>query len=505
MPANGVGEARLLSRRLPILLALVGLACALGFPAAARANRPNVLFVLLDNTGWADFGPYGGGALRGAPSPNVDRLAAEGVTLQNFNTEAQCTPSRSALMTGRFAVRSGTQSVPIGVPYYGLVPWEETLAELLSERGYATGIFGKWHLGKTPGRFPTDQGFDVWYGIANSTDESLWTSREAIAPFTNAEEATAALPERERPFVLEARRGEAPKRVGPWNAERRRTLDGDLVEKAIRFMRESKRSGRPFFAYVPLTAMHFPTWPHPDFEGRTGAGMYADLLVQTDAYLGQLLEALASLDLEEDTLVVFTADNGVEDPVNGDGNFTGWTGPWSGTYFTALEGGLRVPFVARWPGRIEAGRVTNGIAHLVDLMPTIAAWTGARIPTDRPIDGLDLGDFLTGETEASPREGFPIYVGNDLYAIKWHDWKAHYIWQPTKYAPQQRFSTVPRIVNLLRDPGETRQVAEPYNAWLQYGAMPLLLGFHASAAKFPHVPVGAPDAYRPPTQGSDRP
>ena len=158
---------------------LLALAISLGFGATAAAqDRPNVLLILLDNTGWGDFGPYGGGALRGAPSPRIDKLASEGMLLQNFNTEPQCTPSRSALMTGRHAIRSGTQSVPVGLPYYGLVPWEITIAELLSDAGYATGIFGKWHLGKTKGRFPTDQGFDEWYGIPNSTDECLWVSPE---------------------------------------------------------------------------------------------------------------------------------------------------------------------------------------------------------------------------------------------------------------------------------------------------------------------------------------
>ena len=126
---------------------------------AYAGDKPNIVLILLDNTGWGDFGPYGGGELRGAPSPAIDQLAEQGLTLTNFNTEPQCTPSRSALMTGRFAIRSGTHSVPVGVPFYGLIPWEETIAERLKSVGYATAIFGKWHLGKTRGRFPTDQGF----------------------------------------------------------------------------------------------------------------------------------------------------------------------------------------------------------------------------------------------------------------------------------------------------------------------------------------------------------
>jgi len=484
------------ARLLLPLLTTLGVSCFAVVGLAAE-TRPNILLVFLDNTGWADFGPYGGGALRGAPSPTIDRLAKEGVTLLNFNTEAQCTPSRSALMTGRFAIRSGTHSVPIGVPYYGLVPWERTLAEILSDAGYMTGHFGKWHLGKTSGRYPTDQGFDEWYGIPNSTDEMFWSSPDLLRPFTDAALAEQVVPEAERPFLMEGKKGKGSRRIEPYTADTRRTIDADLVARTKNFMKRAKRKGKRFFAYVPLTAMHYPTLPHPDFEGRSPAGMYGDMLVQTDHYVGELLEALDDLGISDDTLVIFTADNGVEDPVNGDGHFTGWTGPWSGTYFTAMEGGLRVPFIARWPGRIEAGRTTNGIAHLVDLMPTLAGWAGAEMPADRPVDGVDLGEFIEGGIEASPRKGFPVYVADTLHAVKWRDWKAHYVWQPTKNSPKQSFSTLPRIVNLLQDPGETRQSAEPFNTWIQYGAIQMMLEFEMSMRKSPSVPVGAPDDWQP--------
>ena len=149
-------------------------------PLAHADDRPNILLIVTDNTGWGDWGTYGGGELRGAPSPRIDQLAEEGMTLLNFNTEPQCTPSRSALMTGRFAIRSGNQTVPIGTPLYGLVPWEETVAESLGRVGYVTGIFGKWHLGNSVGRYPTDQGFDEWYGIANSNDEIYWNEPELL-------------------------------------------------------------------------------------------------------------------------------------------------------------------------------------------------------------------------------------------------------------------------------------------------------------------------------------
>ena len=145
------------------------------------ADQPNIVLVLMDNFGWGEPGFNGGGIVRGAATPNMDRVAREGLCLKNFNVEAQCTPSRSAIMTGRYAIRSGNGTVPLGEGIYGLVQWEVTMAEMLSEAGYATGMFGKWHLGRTPGRFPTDQGFDEWYGIPNSTDEAPYIDRLGFA------------------------------------------------------------------------------------------------------------------------------------------------------------------------------------------------------------------------------------------------------------------------------------------------------------------------------------
>jgi arylsulfatase len=175
----------------------------------------------------------------------------------------------------------------------------------------------------------------------------------------------------------------------------------------------------------------------------------------------------------------------------------GWTGPWAGTYFTAMEGGLRAPFLIRWPGRIPAGRVSNEIVHIVDVFPTLGAMAGLEVPDDRPVDGVDQSAFLLGKSDRSAREGFLIHVGSELHAAKWRNWKWHLVWQPTKFSTMQRFSTVPRIVDLIRDPREERQVAEPYNTWIQFPFMEMITAFAASEKKSPHVPMGAPDSYRP--------
>lgn len=458
--------------------------------------KPNILLILVDNMGWGDLGVYGGGALRGAPTPRIDRLAAQGMRLLNFNTEPQCTPSRSALMTGRHAIRSGTQSIPVGKDLYGLVPWEVTLAESLSREGYVTAAFGKWHLGKTPGRFPTDRGFDEWYGIPNSTDESIWISPAFVAP--NSVPADLTIADAHKPWILESRKGETPRKVKPYDVNERRLIDAELTRRSIDFMKRCQTAGKRFFAYVPLTAMHYPSLPHPDFSGKSGHGDYADMLVQTDHYFGQLLDSLEQLGVTKNTLIIFASDNGPEPAENGGGQWSGWTGPWAGTYFTAMEGGLRAPFIISWPGKIPAGWVSNEIVHIVDLFPTLAGFTGAKVPKDRPIDGINMAGFFTGNSPGSGRDGFVIYVGDDLRAVKWKNWKWHFAWQETKYSPVERFSTLPKIIDLTRDPREMRQAGQPYNGWLQYPVMKLVNDLQASIREFPNVPIGAPDSYRPP-------
>ncbi len=208
---------------------------------AQATEKPNVVFMMMDNLGWGEIGTYGGGVLRGAPTPRLDAFAKEGMKLLNFNVENQCTPSRSALMTGRHPIRSGTTRVVWG-QLYGMVSWEKTMAELMSDAGYATGMFGKWHLGDTPGRFPTDQGFDEWFGVANTTDESMYRDQFQFDGKASIEA-----------FVQESTRGVTPKTVKPYTVAARRGIDGELNTRAIDFMERQVAAGKPFFAYIPYT------------------------------------------------------------------------------------------------------------------------------------------------------------------------------------------------------------------------------------------------------------
>ncbi len=469
------------------MLILCGLVCLPG--RAMAQDKPNIVLVVMDNFGYGEPGFNGGGIIRGAPTPRLDQLAAEGLRLTNFNVEVQCTPSRSAIMTGRYAIRSGNAVLPFGGGVYGLVQWEVTMAEMLSAVGYGTGMFGKWHLGNTQGRFPTYQGFDEWYGI-DSTDDSAYTSLPGFAE--------SGL---EQPFVHEARKGQEPKKVQPYNLEYRALIDGDLTTKAIDFMTRHAKAKKPFFLYLPYTATHFPTRPHPDFVGKTGNGPWADQLLQIDTYVGRLMKTVDDLGVRDNTIFIFTADNGSETPPHGNTTTVeqgtpGSAGPWRASMITPFEGSLRVPFAIRWPGKIPAGSVSNEIVHEMDLFPTFARVAGGAVPKDRVIDGLDMTDLLTGKAKKSPREAFIIYMGNTVFGVKWRNWKLLFKEQDTPFSEVREY-TSPRVYNLLNDPREGDNVLFP-NTWVPKAALPHLAEHVASLQANPPIRPGQPDPYQPP-------
>jgi arylsulfatase len=446
----------------------------------AIADAPNIVLILADNLGWGELGCYGGGALRGAPTPRIDALASEGLRFTNFNVESDCVPTRSALMTGRHPIRTGAlQSVPAGLPQ-GIIPWEITLAQLVAGRGYATACFGKWHLGDREGRYPKDRGFDEWYGIPRTTNESMFTSSPGFDP--------AVVP---LPHVMEGRRGEPAKNLHVYDLEARRRIDSELTTRAIEFMHRQARAGKPFFVYVPLTQLHYPTLPHRDFSGRTGAGDFADAMAEMDFRVGQLSDAIDALGVRERTLFIFGSDNGPEFRRP----WRGTAGPWTGTYHTSMEGALRVPFMLRWPGQVPAGIVSNEIVHVVDLYPTLARLVGAEVPTDRPIDGVDQLDFFLGRQPKSNREGFVYYIKQELRAAKWRDWKLHLVWEPEPNQGPNHLES-PYLFNLLRDPKEETDVGTEHS-WVRGPIRRMIHAFQESLKRHPPIPPGAPDDYVP--------
>jgi arylsulfatase A-like enzyme len=431
---------RLSSHRKLALSFILMLSLPLTAMAAKSTSTPNIVLVVMDNFGYGEIGVYGGGVLRGAPTPNIDSIAAEGFQLTNFNVEAECTPSRAALMTGRYGIR--TRQQPKGPPrgiWYGLTQWEITLAEMLSDTGYATGMFGKWHLGDAAGRYPTDQGFDEWYGIPNSSDQAFWPDSDSFQSDAGVEFTR----------IMTSTRNQTPKKNEVYGRAKRATVDREITDHALDFMRRKAKTQQPFFAYLPYTQTHEPVDAHPDFKGSTGNGSFADVLAQTDAYVGELLAKIDELGLKDNTIFIFTSDNGRE----GIKRSFGFTGPWRGTMFSPYEGSLRVPFLIRYPGNIPPRQVSNDIVHLIDIFPTLANFVGGNIPQDRVLDGVDQSKFFTGQTAKSARESVIIYIGNELFGVKWRNWKMLLKEIDEKsYAIQNM--AYPSIYNLIVDPKE---------------------------------------------------
>src|SRR5215472_15534860 len=461
---------------------------------AMVARKPNIVLMLMDNLGYGELGIYGGGILRGASTPRIDKLAGQGTRLLNFNVEAQCTPSRSALMTGRFPIRSGTYQVPRGGVPEGLTTWEITLPQLLSAQGYATGIWGKWHLGSAEARLPTNRGFDEWYGIPRTYDEAEWPSlneTNSMWPSVGNKQGWNSKEVAPNRSTMRAK-GEKPREVAILDVDRRRTMEAEITNRAVDFIKRNASAGKPFLAYVSFSLVHMPTLPNPDFAGKTGNGDWADCLAEMDYRTGQILDAIKQAGIEDDTLVIFTSDNGPEatHPWEGD------SGPWRGTYFTAMEASLRAPCIIRWPGKVPASKVNNEIVHVVDLYTTLAHVGGAEVPKDRPIEGVDQLDFLLGKQENSNREGFPAYVSDRLSAVKWRNWKMHLFWQENMYDPSQKLP-LPKIINLLTDLKEQRDVYMA-NSWVRQPMEKIISQFEASLQKYPPIKPGTPDPYVPP-------
>lgn len=432
-------------------------------------SRPNIILILADNLGWGELGCYGGGALRGAPTPRIDKFATEGLLLQNFNVESDCVPTRSALMTGRHPIRTGCQqSVPAGFPQ-GLTPWEKTLAECLREAGYATAHHGKWHLGDIPGRYPSDRGFDEWFGIPRTTDESQFTSALGYEP------EVAQLP-----YIMRGTTGQASEEVCVYDLEKRHLIDEMLVDKSTHWLSRQVEKETPFFLYHPLVHLHFPTLPHPEFSGKTGNGEFADSMAEMDYRVGQILDHVDSLGIRNNTIVIFASDNGPEFRPP----YRGTAGPWSGTYHTAMEGSLRVPFIIRWPGKVPENVTSNEMVHVTDIFTTVLSMAGTKKPIDRPIDGIDQTKFFQNPgSERSEREGFLFYIKDELRAIKWRHWKLHLVWEPKVNQSSGKLES-PYLFNVIRDPKEESDILA-YNTWVMQPMTALRVDFQRSLKNDP--------------------
>lgn len=452
--------------------------CLFFFLKMHGQDKPNIVLIFPDNLGVGEVSGYGGA--RGVNTPNIDRIGNEGIRLTNFNVEYSCVVSRIAMLTGRYAVRTGE-----GAAGNGMTLWEKTIAEGLKTAGYATALYGKWHLGGPNWegkREPTHQGFDEWWGIPGTSHTAQFTSFEGFDP-----------DKFETPYIWEGKYGESAKKVKPYNLESRRTIDREAALKGIEFMKKNVLKKKSFFLLYPMTQIHFPTLTHPDKVGSTGAGDIADAMADVDYNVGLLLEEIERLGIEENTLVIWCTDNGAEMRRP----WRGSAGPWRGYYNSAMEGGIRTPFVAKWPNRIKPGQVSNQIVHEIDLLPTLLAVGGVSdyITDDRAIDGVNQLPFLEGKQKDSNRES-AIFLAREghVMAVKWYHWKLWYYFK-TELDPEP--NNLVRLFDLNVDPREEIDVKDFY-PWVIPIMDSIVADYEASLITHPRVPRYAEDPYIPP-------
>ncbi|PHS03237.1 MAG: arylsulfatase [Blastopirellula sp.] len=470
-----------------ILVAL----CFVIFSAAdlSAQEKPNIVYMLVDNWGWGDISVQGSTV----ETPRIDAFASQGLRFTNFNVQNQCTPTRSAIMTGRYPIRMGTQKVAAPGEPDGMAPWEYTIAELLSDSGYATALYGKWHVGSKVGRHPNDQGFDEWWGINEGSNAAAYTSTPQFDP-------TVA----EVPHFWAGVKGKPSQKTEIYDIPAKATMDSRSTAKAIDFINARSEEKKPFFVYLGFTHFHPPWGVHSDFAGKSKAGIYSDTKLEVDYNVGQVLDAINAAGIADNTIVILTGDNGAANyPSPGivTGEVGGSNGPWRGGLSTAWEGGMRTPAMIRWPRRIAASKVTDEIMADLDWFPTIAHLIGEqkRIPTDRPIDGINQASFLLGSQEKSAREHVVTYVGDTVFAVKWRNMKVHFATAEGTHSYIRKY-TFPQVFDIKEDPKESFELwgNEGYaHAWVMSPVSKILSDLQKSMKKYPNILPGQDfDGYR---------
>ncbi|MFN8346561.1 MAG: sulfatase [Spirosomataceae bacterium] len=442
-----------------LLVALFSAFQFLNVEKAPNATQPNIVLIFMDDMGYGDLSCYGALQYR---TPHLDKLAAEGIRFTNFlAAQAVCSASRAALMTGCYPNRVGISGALMPHAKVGLHPDETTVAELLKEKGYATGIFGKWHLGDRPEFLPTRQGFDEYVGLPYSND--MWPVDYDGKPITEASNNR----KKSFPFLPLLHNTDTLQEIR--TLEDQAKLTGIYTEKAVSFINKHKKS--PFFLYLPHSMPHVPIAASAQFKGKSKQGTYGDVLMEIDWSVGQIMKALKDNGLDKNTVVIFTSDNG---PWLNYGNHAGSSGGLREGKGTSFEGGQRVPCLVRWKGVTPEGLICNKLTSTIDLLPTIANICGTKLP-GKKIDGVDILPLLKGDTEAAPRKYFYYYYRrNNLEAVRRDDWKLVLPHEGRSYEnqlpgndgfPGKAPENIPvslALYDLRRDPAERYDVKEAY-------------------------------------------
>ncbi len=363
---------------------------------ASAEGKPNFVIIFIDDMGYGDIEPFGSTINK---TPNLNRMAAEGMKLTSFYAAPVCSASRAQLLTGSYAPRVSVPGVFFPIGPKGLNPDEHTIADYLKEQGYATACVGKWHLGDQKEFLPTRHGFDSYYGIPFSNDmqRTSTESGKRVTPVLRNEEVEKLIED-----------------------EGQRMITREYTEEAVKFIEANAKGEEPFFLYMPHSAIHTPIFPHPDFAGQSENGRLGDWITEVDWSVGQVLDALEEQGVSENTLVIFTSDNG---PWASKGTDGGVATPLRGAKGCTLEGGVREPTIVRWPREIEAGSESDAISGTTDLLPTLVSLAGGELRENINIDGYDLSSVLKGDADQTEREAWYYFQGNSLKAVRSGSWK----------------------------------------------------------------------------------
>ena len=496
------------------ITALVSVTLISPVVAQAQQSKPNIVVIMTDDFGWGDMGAYGGGVMRGAPTPNLDRLAAEGMRFVNYYGQASCTAGRASFITGRIPIRTALSTVLVPGDPDHITPETPTVAQFLKEKaGYTTVQLGKWHLGDVEEAYPTSVGFDEMYhmlpyyaGVYAYDDPSL----------------NPAWPKNDKQFMAiwdtynlnqwEGKAGQPAKNLGKFTYKDMITSDTEIQLTAVKWLQAHAKDEKPFFMYLNFMKVHQPNFPSPEWKGKSPAGMpYQDAVMELDDNSGKVVQAIRDLGIAENTLVIWTTDNGAWVDAWPDAGYT----PFRGMKGSAYEGGFRVPAIAWWPGKIKPGRVATEMMSHMDWWPTFARFAGVEPPphiwTDnkgKPIvfDGIDNSDYLLGNGP-SKRDDMFYFYDQSFGAVRVKQYKFLFTAKDTWLGPSQPLTSAPAVYNLLWDPAEQYDIlfngaaptraptnspgkfAGPDHGWTIGGYLtPRLYPFFEEMAKYPNIP-----------------
>lgn len=392
-----------------------------GVLGRAQSALPNIVMILADDLGFGDLGCYGSNI----PTPNLDGMAADGVRFDHFYSASPvCSPSRAALLTGRYPTRVGVPNVLLPADTSGLSLSETILPQVLKPLNYSTMCIGKWHVGSQPGYMPTDRGFDQFFGVPYSND---------LSPL---------------PLMANAQTVE--------QQATQETLTSRFTGQAVNYINNA--GGSPFFMYLAYTAPHVPLAVTGPFKGKSGMGSYGDVVAELDWGVGQVLAALKAQNIDNNTLVMFASDNGPW--------YQGSPGKLRGRKGETYEGGVREPFLARWPGRIPSGQTTSAVATMMDIFPTVAGLTGAGLPAQ--MDGVDIFPLLSGRVTSVDHDTFFYFDAWNLQCARLGNWKLHVArynsppWLPDPPGGRFNLPLTPELYNVQTDPEESYDVASEH-------------------------------------------